>query len=302
MSNLKIALLYGGYSREREISIKSGKSVEKALQKLGYSYKVFDPVDREKFIKEILDYNPDLAFISLHGKGGEDGTIQSILEFLNIPYTGSDAKTSMICIDKVLTKMYLQHFNIPTPDWKFFTSLKDTLKYNPDFPTVVKAPNEGSSIGVYIVNNKKEYEKAVNEVFQLDEKVLVEKFIKGRELTVGILDDEVFDIVEVVVEDGFYDYQNKYITGKTKYICPANLPEDIYKTVQELGYKTYKKLNCKGQARIDIILDYEFRPYVLEVNTIPGMTEFSLLPKAAAVRGISFDELVKRIIESGLKR
>ncbi|WP_297890039.1 D-alanine--D-alanine ligase [Sulfurihydrogenibium sp.] len=302
MSNLKIALLYGGYSREREISIKSGKAVEKALQKLGYSYKVFDPIDREKFIKEILDYNPDLAFIVLHGKGGEDGTIQGILEFLNIPYTGSDSKTSMICMDKVLTKMYLQHYSIPTPDWNFFTCLEEALNFEPDYPTVVKAPNEGSSIGVYIANNKQEYEKALQEVFKLDDKVLVEKFIKGRELTVGILDDDVFDIVEVIVEEGFYDYQNKYITGKTKYVCPANLPEDVYKKVQEIGFKTYKVLNCKGQARVDIILDDEFRPYVLEVNTVPGMTEFSLLPKAAAVRGITFENLVDKIIESGLRK
>lgn len=301
MNNLKVALLYGGYSREREISIKSGKAVEKALQKLGYDYKVFDPIDTEKFIKEILEYKPDIAFISLHGKGGEDGTIQSVLEFLKIPYTGSDSKTSMICMDKVLTKMYLKYFDIPTPDWRFFTSLEESLNYRPKYPIVVKAPNEGSSIGIYIVNNEDEYKKAVKEVFKLDEKVLIEKFIKGRELTVSILDDEVFDIVEIVVEDGFYDYQNKYITGKTKYICPANLPQDVYKNIQEIGYNTYKALNCKGQARVDIILDYDLKPYVLEVNTIPGMTEFSLLPKAAAVKGISFEELVKRIIESGLK-
>ncbi|MGC9188643.1 MAG: D-alanine--D-alanine ligase [Sulfurihydrogenibium sp.] len=300
--NKKIALLYGGISREREISIKSGKAVEKALSKLGYNYKVFDPIEGEKFIKEILDYKPDLAFIVLHGKGGEDGTIQSILDFLNIPYTGSDAKTSMICMDKVLTKMYLKELNIPTPEWTFFTEKEEALKYNPDYPVVVKAPNEGSSIGVFIVNNQEEYKKAVEEVFKLDEKVLIEKFIKGRELTVGILDDEIFDIVEVVVEEGFYDYQNKYITGKTKYICPAELPEDIYKSVQNLGFKTYKALNCKGQVRIDIILDCKNMPYVLEVNTIPGMTEFSLLPKAAAVKGISFEELVNKIIESGLKK
>jgi len=297
----KIALLYGGYSREREISIKSGKAVEGALQRLGYTYKVFDPIEREKFIEKIIDYKPDLAFIALHGKGGEDGTIQSLLEFLGIPYTGSDPKTSMICMDKILTKMYLEKFNINTPKWNFFLNIEDALSFYPEFPVVVKAPNEGSSIGVYIVNNQDEYKKAVEDVFKLDEKVLVEQFIKGRELTVGILDDEVFDIVEVVVEEGFYDYQNKYITGKTKYICPAQLPPEVYKTVQDIGYKTYKSLNCKGQARVDIILDYSLTPYVLEVNTVPGMTEFSLLPKAAAVKGISFDQLVDRIIKSGLK-
>ncbi|WP_028951125.1 D-alanine--D-alanine ligase [Sulfurihydrogenibium subterraneum] len=298
----KIALLYGGYSREREISIKSGKAVEGSLQRLGYDYQVFDPIEKDKFIEKIIDYKPDLAFIALHGKGGEDGTIQSLLEFLDIPYTGSDSKTSMVCMDKVLTKMYLEKFGINTPKWNFFLKIEDALSFKPDFPAVVKAPNEGSSIGVYIVNNQDEYKKAIEEAFKLDEKVLVEQFIRGRELTVGILDDEVFDIVEVVVEEGFYDYQNKYITGKTKYICPAELPSQIYKTVQNIGYQTYKTLNCKGQARVDIILDYSLTPYVLEVNTIPGMTEFSLLPKAAAVKGISFDQLVERIIKSGLKK
>jgi D-alanine--D-alanine ligase (EC 6.3.2.4) len=298
----KIALLYGGYSREREISIKSGKAVEKALNQLGYTYKVFDIIERDKFIKEILEYKPDLAFIVLHGKGGEDGTIQAILEFLDIPYTGSDMKTSVIAMDKVLTKMYLKNFGIPTPDWIFFTEEKEALNYRPDFPAVVKAPTEGSSIGVYIVNNQQEYENAVKEVFDLDDKVLVEKFIKGRELTVSILDDEVFDIVEVVVSEGFYDFNNKYITGKTQYICPAQLDEDVYKNIQDLGHKVYKLLNCKGPARVDIILENDNNPYVLEVNTIPGMTEFSLLPKAALAKGITFNQLVEKIIKNSLKR
>jgi D-alanine-D-alanine ligase len=298
----KIALLYGGYSREREISIKSGKAVEKALSQLGYNYKVFDIIERDKFIKEILEYKPDLAFIVLHGKGGEDGTIQAILEFLGIPYTGSDMKTSVIAMDKVLTKMYLKNFGIPTPDWIFFTEEKEALNYRPDFPVVVKAPTEGSSIGVYIVNNQQEYENAVKEVFDLDDKVLIEKFIKGRELTVSILDDEVFDIVEVVVSEGFYDFNNKYITGKTQYICPAQLDEDVYKSIQGLGHQVYKLLNCKGPARVDIILENDNNPYVLEVNTIPGMTEFSLLPKAASARGITFNQLVEKIIKNSLKR
>ena len=298
----KIALLYGGYSREREISIKSGKAVEKALSQLGYTYKVFDIIERDKFIKEILEYKPDLAFIVLHGKGGEDGTIQAILEFLGIPYTGSDMKTSVIAMDKVLTKMYLKNFGIPTPDWIFFTEEKEALNYRLDFPLVVKAPTEGSSIGVYIVNNQQEYENAVKEVFDLDDKVLIEKFIKGRELTVSILDDEVFDIVEVVVSEGFYDFNNKYITGKTQYICPAQLDKDVYKSIQGLGHKVYKLLNCKGPARVDIILGNDNNPYVLEVNTIPGMTEFSLLPKAASAKGITFNQLVEKIIKNSLKR
>lgn len=299
---IKIALLYGGYSREREISIKSGKAVEKALKQLGYEYKVFDIIERDKFIQDILQYKPDLAFIVLHGKGGEDGTIQAVLDFLNIPYTGSDMKTSVIAMDKILTKMYLQNFNIPTPEWIFFTEEKDALNYNPNFPVVVKAPTEGSSIGIYIVNNETEYKEAVKEVFKMNDKVLIERFISGRELTVSILDNKVFEIVEVVVPEGFYDFDNKYITGKTQYICPANLDRDLYENIKNLGYKVYKLLNCKGPARIDIILEKNINPYVLEINTIPGMTELSLLPKAASAEGINFNQLVEMIIKNSLKK
>ncbi len=299
---IKVALLYGGYSKEREISIKSGKAVEKALQKLGYDYKVFDIVDREFFIKNILEYKPDIAFIALHGKGGEDGTIQAILDFLNIPYTGSGMKTSVVAMDKVLTKMYLESFHIPTPSWKFFLDLESALQYVPNFPCVVKAPTEGSSIGVYITTNSQEYQKAVQEVFNIDDKVLIEDFIEGRELTVSVVEGKAYDIVEVIVEEGFYDYNNKYITGKTKYVCPAQLKEDIYRDIQNLGLTVYNILGCKGAARVDIILNKDNKPYVLEVNTIPGMTEFSLLPKAVAAKGIDFTNLVDMLIKSRINR
>lgn len=299
---IKVALLYGGYSKERDISIKSGKAVEKALQKLGYDYKIFDIIERENFIKSIIEYKPDIAFIALHGKGGEDGTIQAILDFLNIPYTGSGMKTSVIAMDKILTKMYLESFNIPTAKWKFFLNIEDALQYVPTFPCVVKAPTEGSSIGVYIAKNLKEYKNAVEDVFNIDNEILIEDFIKGRELTVSIIDGNVYDIIEVVVEEGFYDYNNKYITGKTKYICPAPLEDDVYRNIQNLGLTVYNVLRCKGAARVDIILSEDKKPYVLEVNTIPGMTEFSLLPKAVAIKGIDFTKLVDMLIKSKINR
>ncbi|MEZ0323298.1 MAG: D-alanine--D-alanine ligase [Hydrogenothermaceae bacterium] len=300
MSNLKIAVIYGGTSREREISIKSGKAVEEALKRLGYNFKHFDPIEGKDFIDKLYEYKPDLAFLVLHGKGGEDGIVQSILQFLNIPYTGSDHITSVLAIDKVLTKIVLKHYGINVPQWKVFFSLDEALDFIPDFPVVVKAPTEGSSIGVYIVNNMQDYVKYVKEVFKIDKKVLVEQYIKGRELTVSILDGEVYDIVEIKVESGFYDYSNKYISGKTSYICPAQLEERIYREVQMIGLESYKVLNCRGPARVDIMLSQENVPFVLEVNTIPGMTERSLLPKAAAVKGISFDMLVERIIKNSI--
>lgn len=301
MSKPRIALVYGGVSRERDISIKSGKAVENALKSLKYEYKVFDPADGKKFIDEIYDYKPDLAFLVLHGKGGEDGTVQAILEFLNIPYTGSDHITSAIAIDKHLTKILLRYYGINVPKDRLFTSKDAALEYSPDFPVVVKAPREGSSIGVYVVSNYQEYTEAVNKVFEIDEKVLVEEFIKGRELTVSVVDGVVYDIVEIKVENGFYDFNNKYIAGKTMYECPAKLDPTIYVDVQRIGLEAYNALGCKGAARVDMILSENNVPYVLELNTIPGMTERSLLPKALATSGIDFNSLVDMIIKNSLK-
>lgn len=301
MNKKRIALVYGGNSREREISIKSGKAVEDAIKSLGYEYAVFDPADGKKFIDDIYSYKPDLAFLVLHGKGGEDGIVQAILEFLNIPYTGSDHTTSAIAIDKFLTKLILKNFNINVPDAEVFYKREDAIKFKPDFPVVVKAATEGSSIGVYIVNNLDEYQSAVNEVFEIDEKLIVERYIRGRELTVGIVDGKVYDIVEVKVLDGFYDFNNKYVGKNTIYECPAKLEADLYSQIQEIGLNVYKVLNCKGAARVDIILSDDNIPYVLEINTIPGMTQRSLLPKAAAVSNVSFNQLVDSIIKNSLK-
>lgn len=301
MSRKRIALVYGGTSKEREISIKSGKAVEKAIKSLGYDYAVFDPIDGKKFIDDIYNYKPDLAFLVLHGKGGEDGIIQAVLEFLNIPYTGSNHTTSAIAIDKSLTKIILKNAGITVPEGEIFYTKEDALKFQPKFPVVVKAATEGSSIGVYIVNNKDEYEKAINEVFNIDEKIIVEQYIKGRELTVSIVDGHAYDIVEIKVAEGFYDFNNKYAGEKTVYECPAKIEPELYKNIQEIGLKVYNILNCKGAARVDIILSEDNVPYVLEINTIPGMTERSLLPKAVSASNIDFNQLVSMIINNSLK-
>ncbi len=297
LKNLKIALLYGGMSSEREISIKSGKAVEKALNSLGIEFKVFDPINKEIFIKEMINYNPDVAFLALHGKGGEDGSIQGLLEFLQIPYTGSGIKASAVAIDKSLTKQILKHNGIPVPDGLVLNRFKEIKKAkNLSFPIVVKANSEGSSVGVFIVKDKEEMEKRIKDCFKLDEKVIIEEFIEGKELTVSILNGKPLEIVEIQVEDGFYDYQNKYITGKTNYICPADLDENLYKELQDTALKAYNLIGCEGAVRVDIILNSKMEPFVLEINTIPGLTEHSLLPKAAKASGLSFEDLILEMV------
>ncbi len=297
LKNQKIALLYGGISSEREISIKSGKAVEKAFKELGLNYKVFDPINRDSFISDLVMFNPDIAFIALHGKGGEDGTIQGLLEFLGIPYTGSGIKASAIAMDKSLTKTILKANGIPVPNGFVLENINDIKDIgNLNFPIVVKANSEGSSVGVFIVENPYEMEKRVKDCFKLDKKVIIEEFVKGRELTVSILNGKPLEIVEIQVEDGFYDYENKYITGKTRYICPAEIDKHIYKELQNLSLKAYNLIECKGAARVDIILDNDSNPYILEINTIPGLTEHSLLPKAAKAADISFNNLILEMV------
>ena len=289
--NLKVALLYGGDSSERQISIKTGKAVENALKNLGYDYKVFDPIEKQKFISDILKYNPDVAFIALHGKGGEDGQIQAILDFFGIRYTGSGSKTSAICMDKKLTKDILKNYSIPVPEDYTLEDIK--------FPVVLKPSEEGSSIGVHIVFNKSQLEKALQDLKNY-ENILIEEYIKGRELTVSILNDKVLPIIEIKVKNGFYDYENKYFSNETKYICPAKLPFVVEEKVKAYAKRAYNILKCKGAVRVDFILSEDDTPYLLEINTVPGMTEHSLLPKSAKAIGYTFEQLVNEIIVGAL--
>lgn len=298
LKNLKIALLYGGTSSEREISIKSGKAVENIFFNLGLNYKVFDPLNKETFVNQLVDFNPDVVFIALHGKGGEDGTIQGLLDYLGFTYTGSGLKASAVAMDKALTKTILKANNLPVPEGFVLQSENELkkIKEKIDFPVVVKANSEGSSVGVFIVESLDSLEEKVKDCFKLDSKVIIEKFIEGRELTVSILNGKPLEIVEIKVEDGFYDYKNKYITGKTKYVCPAEIETDIYKNLQDISLEAYNLIGCKGAARVDIILDKNSNPYILEINTIPGLTEKSLLPKAAKAAGFSFEDLILEMV------
>lgn len=299
---MKIVVLYGGNSPEREISLLSGKSVAEALKKRGHSVVLLDPVEKD-FVKKIIKAKPECVFIALHGKGGEDGTIQGFLEVLDIPYTGSDVLSSAICINKIITKKILLYHKIPTP---LFCEVKKShdIKLPFGFPAVVKPANMGSTIGIKIVKNRKALNEAVKECFKLDREVFVEEYIKGTEVTASVLGNEnpeVLPVIEIETPTGFYDYKAKYTPGGSKHIIPARLEEKIIKKIEGIALEIYRILKCSGFARMEMIVRRGI-PYVLDVNTIPGMTGTSLFPDAARAKGISFEELCEKIVKLGIER
>ncbi len=290
---MKVGVIFGGISREREISIKTGTAISKALREKGYN--VCELMVDENMVKQILEAKIDVAFIALHGRYGEDGTVQGLLELLKIPYTGASLLASAIGIDKIMTKIIWNQKGILTPEFQVLKSFTD--KRNIDFPLVVKSPREGSTIGVYIVNNEEEYEEALKSVFKLDYEVLLEKYVKGVEITVSVIDDMVLTPIEIRPKKGFYDYSSKYTKGETEYILPpASCSEEQIERVKMIARSAYDAIRCSGAARVDFILSDE-KAYALEINTIPGMTETSLLPKAAAYSGICFEDLVELILK-----
>lgn len=297
----RVGVLAGGPSNEREISLRSGRAVHASLIKKGVDAVLIDVGDD---IHGALKKNRiDTAFIALHGRFGEDGTVQKILEEMNIPYTGSRPKASKAALDKVLTKAVLERAGIPVPRYIIFE--KDDFRiedcYDLGFPVVVKPHLEGSSIGLSVVNSKDELPEALDKAFQYGELVLVEEYIAGRELTVGILDDEPLPVIEIVTKNNLYDYQAKYADPDTKYLVPAPIDEDVVVKAQSLGKMTHMALGCRCFSRVDMMMDSSFRLFVLEANTIPGMTERSLLPKAAQAIGLSFGDLCIRLIKNALK-
>jgi len=290
----KIAVLMGGLSAEREISLRSGNACLKALIKRGYNTASID-AGRDLPLR-LKDEGIDVAFIALHGRYGEDGTVQGLLEIMGIPYTGSGVLASAIAINKAATKDVLISKGIRTP--AFFTLKR--AEYARDlrvgFPAVVKPAKEGSTIGISIVREKKELLPALDEAFRFDSLVIVEDFVKGREVTVSVLDGNPLAIVEVRPKSGFYDFQSKYTPGMTEYICPAEISADAGDVCKEMAVSVYNALGCSGAARVDMIID-EAGPQAIEINTIPGMTETSLLPKAAACEGMGFEDLVEKILD-----
>lgn len=297
----RIGLLYGGWSAEREISIKSALAVKKALIELGC--KVI-PIDIKKnCIDQLKASKIDFAFIALHGPFGEDGKIQSILELLNIPYSGSGVLASALAMNKIYTKKIFEWHKLPTAEWlsiniqkRQSNLMRRLLLWVTNSAVVVKPATEGSTIGVSIVRNKSELQKAIKLAAKYGPEILIEKYIPGRELTVGILGDRALPVVEIVTENGFYDFKAKYSKGKSKHIIPAPVPEMISIQAQQLAKKAFEALQCRAVSRVDMRLSKENKLYLLEVNTIPGMTETSLLPEAAKYIGISFTELVLEII------
>ncbi len=291
---MKVAVIFGGPSPEAEISRKSAKSVIKALKNLGHQ--VF-PVELKKEIAlELSRISPDKAFLVLHGSPGEDGTIQGLLEIMGIPYTGCNTQTSAVCLDKDIAKRVLKTYGIPVPAGE--TYFRDDSVKPVELPCVVKPARTGSTVGIGIARSEEEFEEKVKEAFKYDSKILVEEFIEGREVTVGVVNGKALPPVEIITETGFYDYEAKYKSPKTEYRVPAELPLRLEKRIKKLAEKCYRVLECKGAVRIDFRIDRWDSPYVLEVNTIPGLTERSLLPKAALSEGITFDELIKEMLES----
>ena len=300
----KIGVLMGGYSSEREISLKSGKAVYQALQgqKCEVSALDIDCRDEQKIAELIRSAHMDVAFITLHGCLGEDGTIQSILEKMGVPYTGSRPEAHRLAIDKTITQKIFREHGIPIPEHKVISKdervpINEIWNCFKGVPVIVKPACEGSSIGVTVVREENDLQSALDQAFQYGPYVLVERYIDGRELTVGILNEQALPIVEIRPKNNFFDFTAKYQKGMSEYIVPAPIPEPVARKIQTLAVRGHVALGCRHLSRVDVILDERLNPFFLEVNTIPGFTSTSLLPMAAQCVGINFDQLCIQLIE-----
>ena len=298
----RIGVLMGGFSSEREVSLKSGDAVGKALSGLGYQVIIIDFSDVQELTRKLRSANVDCIFNALHGRFGEDGGVQEILDEFEIPYTGSRVAASRLAMDKIASRKIFEQNYIPVPEYNVFNKTRSKSHgLNWEFPLVVKPAKQGSSIGLSIVENPESLFIALKNAFVFDQEIIVEKYINGREITVGILEDNPLPVIEIVPKNKVYDFQAKYTPGMSDYIVPADLPQDIACFAQDTALKAHKLLGCRCFSRVDIMLDCNQRPVVLEVNTIPGFTATSLLPKAAASCGIDFARLCQRMIASALK-
>jgi D-alanine-D-alanine ligase len=307
---MKVAVLKGGSSLEREVSLRSAARVEDAVAALGHEAVGID-VGRD-LVGRLRDERPDVVFIALHGPGGEDGTVQELLEILDLPYTGPGVAACALCMDKVAAKHEMRAAGLPTPDWAAFNATAfrelgaaDTLEEieaRLGFPLVVKPARQGSSLGVEFAAARDEVPEALVAAFSYDDRVLLERYVKGRELAVSVLGGEALPIVEAIPREGdFFNFEARYEIGRTDYDCPADLGDEVTGRVQELATRTYETLGCSGFARVDLMLG-EDGPEVLEVNAIPGLTDTSLFPMAAEADGIDFTGLVERILASARER
>lgn len=329
---LKVLLLLGGTSPEREVSKSTGKSVYQAMQNLGYDVVVIDPayginqpfdvedyfskkdfsdISNENYLDAINLISPgeiDVAFLALHGKYGEDGTIQSLLELKGIKYTGSKVLSSALAMDKIMSKILFEEYNVPTPKWFHFKKnefsgyeVNDLIIKKFGYPAVIKPNDQGSTVGLTICKTPDQLNEAIPNAFEFSDRVLVEEFIPGRELTVAVLDNTALPVLEIKPKHGIYDYECKYTAGMSDYIVPAEIPDIVSQSLQKIAVQAYHSLRCEVYARVDFRLSNQNEPYALEVNTLPGMTSLSLVPKMAKAVGISFEQLVEKIINLSLK-
>ena len=342
---MNIIVLTGGVSSERNVSLASGRGITKALREGNHKVRVIDPIFGKEQPQEndIFNMKPvigkefptanelkaysnrkviecinsdifdgiDIVFLALHGKFGEDGKVQSLLEMRGVKYTGSEVTSSAMAMDKDISKIIFKHAGVPTPDWFMiekgdfsFNHIDEKIKAYFDYPVVIKPNDEGSTVGLSIIQPDVEdiqLKSGLNLAFEYSDKIMVEQYISGRELTVTVLGEEALPVVEIIPKNGFYDYEHKYTSGMTEYFCPADLTKELGSQLREMGLLAHESLRCKAYSRVDFRMNQEGQFYCLEVNTLPGMTELSLVPKAAQAVNISFPELLNRIIELSLK-
>jgi D-alanine-D-alanine ligase len=309
---MRVAVLKGGRSLERQVSLKSGGRVEDALERLGHEVAAIDV--GADLVDRLSDAAPEIAFIALHGRDGEDGTVQELLEVMGIPYTGSGVSACIRTADKVLAKHAMRDHEIPTPDFYAFneTAFKElgaaqalpAIEERLDFPIVVKPAGQGSALGIKFARTAADVPAALVAAFSYDRKVLLERYVTGRDHAVSIIEDNgaprTLPIVEAVPEqEDFYDFEARYEIGRTRFVCPADLPAEAAERASEIALQVYALLGCSGFSRVDLMLEEDTGElYVLEANSIPGLTETSLLPQAADAAGIGFDELIDRILKA----
>ena len=340
---MKVLVLMGGTSAERDVSLVSGEAIVQALKDAGHQVLALDAAQGQQLLSNDGKYLPggvkqkppdvaelerkskqatleaihsfdfsevDVVFLALHGGQGEDGTIQALLDLTGKPYTGSGVLASALAMDKAMSKKIFEREGIPTPEWFLVddpdlsdvSPIVDRIESSLGFPCVVKPNNQGSTVGLTVVEKSEDLKKALECAREFSSRILVERYITGRELTVGVLGDTALPVVEIIPEHGIYDYECKYTHGKSSYVCPAEISEEKTKEIQAISLKAFKALGCEGYARVDFRYGDDHRFYCLEVNTLPGMTSLSLVPKAAKALGIDFPELVDRIARLALKR
>jgi D-alanine-D-alanine ligase len=298
VTDKRVGVLMGGTSAEREVSLKSGTAIHNVLKTAGYNTVAIDV--GSDICNTLASAGVEIAFLALHGGYGEDGSIQGMLEVLGIPYTGSGVLASALAMDKEASKKFFLYQNVPVPPFEVFRKGQGIREPAVGFPCVVKPAAEGSSIGVAIVQEKNDFGKAIENAFSFGSRLIVESFIEGKEVHIGILNGTVLGGVEVRPAGGFYSYEAKYTAGLTEYVLPPAIDRGVYERAKAAALSAHAALGCKGAARVDLRIDVHGRPYVLEVNTIPGMTETSLLPKIAKLAGFGFLQLIEAIIKEVL--